>query len=176
MVVDLGGTAPAFLINGTDSPDTIVAGSAGMALGDDGDVDVTSIGTAPSWKLFGNGGDDVIGVGGGHGSGAPLGSDGNLLDGGLGDDRDRRRQAATTVLVVDGGRASDDVLRRAAARTPSSRSSHGTRLRRRALFGGDGNDSFERGPGDGRRDRRRHRRARRRRRPRTVTGVENVSH
>jgi hypothetical protein len=125
VVVDMSGPAPAFLIEGTDGRDAFAAGSAGVALNDDDDVDVTSIGTTPRWKLFGNQGDDVLTLAGGFGSGVPLRSDGNVVDGG-GDDDHVTGGKGDDVLVDDAG---NDVV-------------HGGAGVHDAFFGEGGNDRF----------------------------------
>ena len=87
IVVDMNAKAPTFLIDGSDDPDTIFAGADGVALNADQDVDLTSIGTPPAWNILAGGGDDVVSLAGGHGTGAPVHTGGNRVSGDTGNDQ-----------------------------------------------------------------------------------------
>jgi Ca2+-binding RTX toxin-like protein len=77
IAVDLGGADPTWpsipdrlTIGGTDGPDVIALGSAGVALNADDDVDVT-IANRPRIALVGHLGADTITAQGGYGAGTP---------------------------------------------------------------------------------------------------------
>jgi len=123
IAVNLGEAADQVVVVGSPGDDTIAAGTKGLGLNDDRDVDVTFTVLPTTFELFGGGGDDSLSARGGAGAG-PLfagpviihGEDGNdtiagsdlaeLLAGGAGNDT---IDAGAGNDTVQGG-AGDDAL------------------------------------------------------------------
>jgi Ca2+-binding RTX toxin-like protein len=127
--IDLGGTADDRLfIVGTPGDDRIVAGTRGVNLDGDSDVDVTGPSVGPNLELDGGDGNDVLSAAGKHGTGQPLAVD-VRLDGGNGAD------------TLTGGRADDVLLGDAGDDVLSGGAGNDT------LYGDDGNDTLTGGLG-----------------------------
>ena len=119
------GTVRSVTFSGSDARDVVRAGTNGIAVNSDADVDI--IGTVDDLWVYGNGGNDYISLRGGYGAGDPLASSraGRIFWASGGDGNDRLYSAiGRTLLDGDSG---EDALYGSSGNDESTAATRATR-------------------------------------------------
>ncbi|HXV33363.1 MAG TPA: calcium-binding protein, partial [Gaiellaceae bacterium] len=137
IAVDLGEAADQVVVVGSPGDDTIAAGTKGLGLNDDRDVDVTFTVLPATFELFGGGGNDFLSARGGAGAG-PLFAGPVTIHGEDGDDAIMGSDLAE---LLTGGAGNDTIDAGAGSDTVQGGAGDD------AVTGGHGDDDLDGGPG-----------------------------